>query len=281
VTTRKLFSAIFLLAFLPTLGISANTHGDDQAARERVRIAVRSELHLKLDQFLRVQEDEALERRLAEIVARPSWSASIYKVSEEGDEIKDHVIVHHIVMDGDPTFTVAMNPASENVYRIQGFSDSLAEFNKLMRDADLKVAGSDQAEAVAGFYQQVNPQRSSVVQMSSLLELQQAAERQCQAIPFDPRERNFEAWWKHTPRLPMQRPPSSKRQLAVAAAMRSNGWCCLLPAMAYAAALPCVRDWKLARMAVSARSASARSNDEVLVRCIRLLREPKGFKKPR
>jgi hypothetical protein len=197
VTTRKLFSAIFLLAFLPTLGISANTHGDDQAARERVRIAVRWELHLKLDQFLRVQEDEALERRLAEIVARPSWSASIYKVSEEGDEIKDHVIVHHIVMDGDPTFTVAMNPASENVYRIQGFSDSLAEFNKLMRDADLKVAGSDQAEAVAGFYQQVNPQRSSVAQMSSLPELKQAAERQCQAIPFDPRERNFEAWWKH------------------------------------------------------------------------------------
>jgi hypothetical protein len=32
--------------------------------------------------------------------------------------------------------------------------------------------------------------------ISSLLDLKQAAERQCQTAPFDPNEKLFEAWWR-------------------------------------------------------------------------------------
>jgi hypothetical protein len=64
----------------------------------------------------------------------------------------------------------------------------------------------------------------------------------------------------NTQRPPMRMSPSSKQQFAVAAAMRSNGSCCLLRVLAYAVALPCVLALKLARTAASGRSASALSS---------------------
>jgi hypothetical protein len=182
---------------LAIMGSAASAQVNDQVAREQTREAVRSQLHLEAGKFLQVQRDERLEQMLAVIVARPSWSEFIYKVSEEGDEIREHAIVHHIVTDGDPTFTVAINPASGSLYRIQGFPDSLAEFNKLMAEANVEVLGLDQAEAVADFYREVNPQRRSMARIPGLLELKQAAEWQCQTVPFDPNEKDFEAWWKH------------------------------------------------------------------------------------
>jgi len=59
-----------------------------------------------------------LEEALSELVAGPPWPVSIFKVSEEGDEVGEHGVVHHIVMDGDPTFAIAINPASGSLYRI-------------------------------------------------------------------------------------------------------------------------------------------------------------------
>jgi hypothetical protein len=193
---RKLFSTIFGMALLSMLAVPANAQMTDQAAREQAREAVRSQPHLEASKFLQVQKNEMLEQLLAGVVARPSWLELIYKVSEEGDEIKEHAVVHHIVTDGDPTFTVAINPASGSLYRIQGFADSLAEFNKLMTEANVKVLTPDQAEAIANFYRGINPQHHSMVPLSSLLDLKQAAERQCQAVPFDPNEKDFDAWWK-------------------------------------------------------------------------------------
>ena len=195
-STLKVFSTICGMAALVIMGSRVNAHVADQAAREQVREAVRSQLHLEAGKFLEVQRAEMLEQMLAGVVGRPSWSEFIYKISEEGDEIKEHEIVHHIVTDGDPTFTVAINPASGSLNRIQGFPDSIAEFNKLMKEANVKVLGADQAEAVADFYREVNPQRRSMTRIAGLLELKQAAEWQCQSVPFDPNEKDFEAWWK-------------------------------------------------------------------------------------
>jgi hypothetical protein len=144
-----------------------------------------------------VQKNEELEQLLAVVVSRPSWSEFIYKASEEGDEIKEHVVIHHIFTDGDPTFTIAVSPVNGAAYRIQGFTDSLAEFEKLMKEANVKVSSPEQADAMADFYRAVNPERRSMTPLSSLLDLKQAGERQCQAVPFDPNERDFEAWWKH------------------------------------------------------------------------------------
>jgi hypothetical protein len=129
---RKRSSTIFGVAIVSMLVAQANAQVTDQAEREQASNTLRSQLHLKPNQFLRVQRDEELEQLLAAVVSRPSWSEFIDKASEEGDEIKEHVIVHHIVMDGDPTFTIAVSPVNGTAYRIQGFSDSLSR----VREAD-------------------------------------------------------------------------------------------------------------------------------------------------
>lgn len=201
-----------------TLGLAANGQATDQATREQARQAVRSQLHLEVGHYLQVERDEALEQMLAGIVARPAWSEVIYKVSEEGNEIKEHIVVHHIVTDGDPTFTIAINPASGTVQRIQGFADSLSEFNRLMKEANIRLLEPDQAEAVANFYRQVNPQRRSMARISSLLEFKQAAEWQCQTVPFDPNESAFEAWWKHS------KPLYAKASFEQAASQSEGGY---------------------------------------------------------
>lgn len=95
----KLPPTIFGTLMLAILGPMADVQMTEQAAREQATSTIRSELHLKPDEFLDVRRDEGLERVLASVVARPSWSELIYKVSQTGDEIKEHAVVHHILMD--------------------------------------------------------------------------------------------------------------------------------------------------------------------------------------
>lgn len=194
-----------------------NTQMTDQAARDQARDVVRSKLHstvnFKADQFLSVQRDEALEQRLAAVVARPpSWPVFIYRVSQEGDEfkeatkasptgheIRENTVVHHIVMDGDPMHIVAISSADGGVYRIHGFglAESLAEFERLITSLKVRVISPDQAESLADFYRKVNPENhESLTPISSLIELKQSAERQCQTSSFDASEKAFNAWWK-------------------------------------------------------------------------------------
>jgi hypothetical protein len=61
----------------------------------------------------------------------------------------------------------------------------------------VKISSPDQAEALADFYRDVNPERRLLTPATGLLDLKQAAERQCQDVPFDPNEKGFEAWWRH------------------------------------------------------------------------------------
>jgi hypothetical protein len=194
---RRLFLMLFGAAVFTALLVPTSAQMADQTASEQVRNAVRSQLHLKSDQFLGVQRDEELEQLLALAMGKPRGLAFIYKVSQAGDEVKENAVVHHIFTDVDPTYIIAVNPTDGSTYRIHGFADSLDEFGRLMTATKTKVLSPDQAEAVSDFYLEVNPQHASMIPITSLLELKQAAERQCQTSSFDTGEREFDAWWKH------------------------------------------------------------------------------------
>jgi len=192
---RTLFVVISAASVLSALAVPRSGHVNEQASRDQVCDAIRSRLHLKTDQFLGIRRDEALEQKLG--IGTGKAGIFIYRLSRVGDEIKEHgVIVRHLFTDADPTYIVAVNAAAGSIYYIHGFSDSGAEFDKMMTAIGSKLGGPEQAESVVDFYREVNPENRLITPISSLLELKQAAERQCQAVPFDPSEKQFEAWWK-------------------------------------------------------------------------------------
>jgi len=200
---RKLFSTIFGIAML-ALPTWAYAQVSEQAAREQAISAVRSELHSKLDfkpdRFLGVQRDEELEQSLALAVGRRA-GLFVYKVSPTGYEIREST-VYHAWSDFEIVCIVAVNPADGSTYRIRGFglALSMAEFEKLMMALKVRVSSPDQAESVTDFYRRVNPENhEGLTPVTGLLELKQAAERQCQngAKSFDLGEKAFAAWWKH------------------------------------------------------------------------------------
>ncbi|HEX3105277.1 MAG TPA: hypothetical protein VHQ22_12580 [Terriglobales bacterium] len=196
---RKVFSTIFAVAVLSALVTLANAQTTDETARDLALSAVRSQLHLRPDQFVGIHRDEELQQFLA--VATVGWQAGsefIYRVSQTGVEIKQNVVVNHVATDADFMYIVAVSSMNGNTFRIHGFADSLAEFNKLMTTAKEKVASPEQAESLAEFYRAVNPQNMPLAPISSLIELKQAAERQCHSgvKSFDTGEDLFTAWWK-------------------------------------------------------------------------------------
>ena len=188
--------AISGLAFLSMLDLRATAQISEIATRRQAREIVRSKLNLRPEQFLDIKRDEDLEQSLVVSANGRANPEFIYKLSLTGYEIKEQTVAHHFSTDADLAYIVAVSPADGSTHRIHGFSDSLSEFEKLMTATNLRVLGPDQAEAVAGFYRAVNPENRSMSPISSMFELKQAAERQCQAIPFDTGDHQFEAWWK-------------------------------------------------------------------------------------
>ena len=214
---QELFSTIFGVAVLSALVLVANAQVTEQGAREEASNIVRSELHSALDfnpeRWIGVWRDEELEQSLATIVGGRSGLRFIYKASPEGVEIRENAIVYHAWNDVDFMFIVVVNPTDQRAFRIHGFGlvQSLEEFEKLMISLRVKVSNTDQAESVTEFYREVNPEnQKNFTAIPNLLELKQAAERQCQsgAKSFDAGEKAFAAWWKHAERryaaLPFQ-----------------------------------------------------------------------------
>jgi hypothetical protein len=204
---RKLFSTIFVLSVLATLGARANAQVSEQSARERASNVVRSELRSKLnfkpDQFLAVHRDEDLEDSLA--IATVGWRAGplfMFRISPTGVEIRQNAIVNHVATDADFMYIVAVSSADGTTYRLHdfGLTECLAEFQKLMTATKMSVSSPDQAESLAEFYRKVNPEnQEGLTPIANLLDLKQAAEQQCQsdAKSFDAGEKAFNAWWKH------------------------------------------------------------------------------------
>ncbi len=203
---HRLFSTILGSLVLSTLVVSAAAQMTDQAAREHACDAVRSQLRLKAGQFLDAQRDETLERSLAIALGRRP-SEFIYRVSQAGEEIRENMIVHHISTDADLIYIIAVGRADGSTYRIHGFADSPAEFEKLTAATRVRVSSPEQAESLADFYRGVNPENLPLTPIASLIELKQAAERQCQSgLAFDSGQDAFGAWWHHAKSLYAQVP---------------------------------------------------------------------------
>jgi hypothetical protein len=169
----------------------------ETTARQKALDSVRSKLSLGSKQFMDIKRDENLEVSLILCTNRLIGPVSIYRLSSTGYEVKEKAIIYHFSTDGDLNYIVAVSLTDGNIYRLAGFRDSKTEINGLLVSLKIEVSSANQAEAIADFYRAVNPEHEVVTNVSSLLDLKQAAERQCQAVPFDPRERDFEAWWKH------------------------------------------------------------------------------------
>ncbi len=110
-SVRKLFSTIFGLAVLATLGARASAQVTEQAAREEASNVVRSELRSKLNfkpvQFLAVHRDEDLEESLA--IAPVGWRAGplfMFRISPTGIESRHNAIVNHVATDVDFMYIV-------------------------------------------------------------------------------------------------------------------------------------------------------------------------------
>ncbi|HLW82959.1 MAG TPA: hypothetical protein VKS20_13060 [Candidatus Acidoferrales bacterium] len=204
-SVRTLFSTVFGLAVLASPLALANAQISEQVARSQagniVRLELRSTVNFKADQFLGVQRDEEMEQTLGVAAGGQAGLTFIYKVSPEGVELRENAIVYHTWTDIDPVFIVVINPRDGRAYRIHGFGrgESLAQFEKLMTALKMQVTSPDQAESLAEFYRKVNPENyQALTPISSLLELKQRAERQCQwgARSFDAGEKAFADWWK-------------------------------------------------------------------------------------
>jgi hypothetical protein len=184
-------------------GVSVSAQLSEASARDQARSAVRSHLALEPDGFLAVERDEKLEQsvdlvagRRGVFIYRTSQAGDDYLTSQAGDDRRRRTVVHHIVMDGDPTHIVAISAADGSVYRIHGFADSRAEFDRLIATMAWTISNSDQAGTVADFYREVNPDNWQMAPIVSLIDLKQSAERQCQKSTFDVGEQEFDAWWK-------------------------------------------------------------------------------------
>lgn len=195
---QRLFIRSFSITFLLISSVAATPQMSESAARERANDVVRSKLNLRPKQFLDVRRDEELEQSLALVANKQIGQYFIYRLSSSGYEMNEKGIIHHTSIDGESSYIIVVNHADGNTYRIRGFSDSLKELQKLILELGVKITSADQAEAVAQFYREVNPENRSMAPISSMFDLKQAAERQCQTIPFELGESEFEEWWKRT-----------------------------------------------------------------------------------
>ncbi len=142
----KLFYMVLGIALMLSSDVCASAQTPEETARQQARDEVRSKLNLRAGQFLDIHRDEVLEQSLALTAGRQIGAKFIYRLSSEGNEIKEKTIVQHLSTDGDFIYIIAVNAADGSAYRIHGFPDSLAEFEKLIKEVRLTVLRSDQAE---------------------------------------------------------------------------------------------------------------------------------------
>ena len=159
----------------------------------------------------------------------------------------------YTVQPGDTLFRIAVRSgvslqalmaANGTAFLIKGFglSNSFREFNRMLAESKVHIVTSIRAQAIADLYLAINPENRSMNPISSLLDLKQAAERQCQAVPFDPNEKDFEAW------RGIRRDRSVKQQPVAAAAMSWSGQCCLPLVQGFVAGLLYEQDLKSRKM---------------------------------
>ena len=182
--SRLLFAIVILgFQFVPI----AKAQTNEEQARAQAKAQFRSTLHLRPTQPLEIQRREDIEEVFDTVTGVSPGAIFFYKGSPKFPPI-----------DGDSDCFVALMAANGTAFLIKGFglSNSFREFNRMLAESKVHIVTSIRAQAIADLYLAINPENRSMNPISSLLDLKQAAERQCQAVPFDPNEKDFEAWWK-------------------------------------------------------------------------------------
>lgn len=215
----RLIQLIFYwLSLASILEWPAIAQTSEEVARHEAVSIVRSGVGLRPEQFLDVKRDEGLEELLIVSAGRRIPLVFMFKLSNSGYEFKNEKIVHHTFTEADLLYVVAISSVDGSAYLIRGFPNSASEFGKLMAASKVKLSSSYQAEALADFYREVNPERTFTTPITNLMELKQAAERQCQISSFDTGEQEFDTWWKKYKHL------YAGLQFAQTAKSNSNGY---------------------------------------------------------
>lgn len=196
---QKSFSMIVLLPVLATSMVFAKTMHTQENTQELALNTIRSELKLPSSQFVQVRRDEGLEDLLA--ISSVGWHAGpvfIYRLSQEGIEVRKNAIVHHVTTDAEANYIIAVLSVGGETFRVHGFNDSLVEYNRLIMESKIKLSSAEQAESLAEFYRYVNPENVPLTPVSTLLEMKQIAERRCQsqATSFGTGQEKYLEWWE-------------------------------------------------------------------------------------
>lgn len=177
-------------------GISSAQVSEEQA-RKLAKSETITNAHLQADRFLSTQRRDDLELLFSNVAGGVPGAVLFYKISNEGDEIRGNRVIHHLSMHAELNFVVAVSVASGTVFRVGGFADSLAEFNRLMMASRIEVRESKKVEAVVDFYLSCNPENVSFSILRSLLEFKQSVEKQCHENEgtFLSIDKAFNHWW--------------------------------------------------------------------------------------
>jgi hypothetical protein len=168
----------------------------DELARKRAKAETLASLHFDATRYLSTQRREDLEQMFAN-VATAAGSVLFYKLSNEGDETRTGTVIRHIATDASLNYLVGVSCGNGTVFRIGGFIDSLAEFNRMMAILAIRIHESTQAVAIKDLYLAANPQNVSFVILDSLLDFKQWVERQCheRGGDFSSVDKEFTQWW--------------------------------------------------------------------------------------
>jgi hypothetical protein len=130
---------------------------EDSQAREQAKAAVRAAMKLPPVHFLKAVRREDLEEELfsfqVKIKGKIAEYAYLYEATETGYEIvsPDEVIVHSSV-EGSRKWYIAVSRQTGTVYGLLGFQDSSEGFNRLARDASVRIEDEAQAKNYTGLY---------------------------------------------------------------------------------------------------------------------------------
>ena len=124
-----------------------------------------------------------------------------YEVTPKTYEIVNGRSVNTTVqLDNDSVWIVGIGPNKE-IYRLAGFSDSLSDFNRLMKDLQIRIKGTDHAVDVFDLFLRLTHSAkmfSSVV--GDVMQLQSVALQDFRLrFPESKRVVEFNRWWKAMP----------------------------------------------------------------------------------
>jgi hypothetical protein len=169
----------------------------DEDARRQATDQILASLHVDARQYLKLRRREDIEDLYLASHGGITETVFFFEASNTGDEVKGTTVIHHLPTDAFLDFIVGVSATSGEVFRIGGFEDSLAEFNRLNLRNPVRVTRASQAEAIVNFYIAVSREKLTLTVLKSPMEYKQALERQCheRGGNFAFLQKEFGHWW--------------------------------------------------------------------------------------